>query len=162
MKQRCKIFSAVVFALMWTDIIPAQEIIPATGGNAVGSGGTVSFTVGQVVWNIFQGSTGSFLQGVQQPFEISVVTAVQNTEYINLVCIAYPNPTSGQLKLRVESSVFNDIRFQLYSLKGLVLKDEKIISEETEIHMENLPSSVYFLRVFLNEMEVKVFRIIKR
>lgn len=41
--------------------LQAQEAVPATGGNASGSGGTVSYSVGQIVYGKFKGisRTGS-------------------------------------------------------------------------------------------------------
>jgi len=51
--------------------LQAQVAIPASGGNATGTGGTVSYSVGQVFYTINTGTTGFIVQGVQQPFEIS-------------------------------------------------------------------------------------------
>jgi len=81
-----------------TTILQAQVTIPASGGNATGSGGTVSYTVGQIQYNTYSGTNGTVSQGVQQPYEISVVTAIKNTGEITLECIVYPNPTRGLLK----------------------------------------------------------------
>jgi hypothetical protein len=50
--------------------LKAQQTVPATGGIATGSGGTVSYTVGQVADTTQTGSGGTVTQGVQQPFEI--------------------------------------------------------------------------------------------
>jgi hypothetical protein len=52
-------------------LLNAQTGIPAAGGNATGTGGSVSFSVGQVFYVMNTGTTGSVLQGVQQPWEIS-------------------------------------------------------------------------------------------
>lgn len=32
---------------------------------------------------------------VQQPYEISVITAIEEAKDIDLVCTAHPNPTAG-------------------------------------------------------------------
>jgi hypothetical protein len=66
--------------------LQAQQTIPATGGLATGSGGTVSYTVGQVADTTQTGSGGTVTQGVQQPFEIWItvdppVAADQETCY---------------------------------------------------------------------------------
>lgn len=50
--------------------LQAQQTVPATGGNATGSGGTVNYTVGQAAYTTQTGSNGTITQGVQQPFEI--------------------------------------------------------------------------------------------
>ncbi len=84
--------------------IQAQNTIPASGGNASGGGGTVSYSVGQIVYTTNTSvSSGSVAQGVQQPFEISVITAIEQAEDITLVCSVYPNPASDFLTLKVEN-----------------------------------------------------------
>jgi len=142
--------------------VKAQNAIPATGGNAIGSGGTISYTVGQVVTNTLSGSNGTLLQGVQQPYEISVVTAIKNTEAINLKYFVYPNPTSGITKLVFESPDYANLRYQLLDINGKLLQDKKVDGQETEISLENLSSSAYFLKVYKNNIEIKVFKIIKK
>jgi len=143
-------------------IVQAQETIPATGGIATGSGGSVTFTVGQVTYRTWTGTDATVAQGVQQPYEISVVTAIENTGEINFQCIIYPNPTRGLIKLIVESYENQNLRYQLYDSNGVLLQDKKVEAGETEISMGSLSSAVYFLKVIYDNMELKVFKIIKR
>jgi hypothetical protein len=138
-----------------------QETIATSAGNYIGSGGSVSYTIGQVAFSSFSGSNGSVLQGVQQPYEIAVVTAVENTEDITLNCIVYPNPTRNTIKLSIESADFDNMRYRLFDINGLLIQDEKVESEETEISMNNLAPSIYFLKVMKNKKELKTFKIIK-
>jgi hypothetical protein len=139
-----------------------QETIPATGGNATGSGGSVSYTIGQITNQTLAGTTGTVAQGVQQPYEISIVTAIDNTTNINIECTVYPNPTRGSLRLVVESSDYENLRFRLFNINGVLLKDYKVEARETEISLDDLSSSVYFLKVMNSNKELKVFKIIKR
>ena len=139
-----------------------QETIPATGGNATGSGGSVSYTIGQITYQTLAGTTGTVAQGVQQPYEISVVTAIDNTTNINIGCTVYPNPTRGSLRLVIESSDYKNLRFRLFNINGVLLKDYKVEARETEISLDDLSSSVYFLKVMNSNKELKVFKIIKR
>ncbi|MDZ7649057.1 MAG: hypothetical protein U5K54_18860 [Cytophagales bacterium] len=66
----------------------AQVAVPAAGGNAAGSGGTVSYTVGQAVYTV-EGSNGSVAQGVQQPYKISIITGLDDAKEITLRYDAY-------------------------------------------------------------------------
>ena len=75
---KCIMFLCSIFIAS----LQAQETIPATGGNASGSGGSVSYTIGQITYRTISGTNGAVTQGIQQPYEISVVTAVENTEGI--------------------------------------------------------------------------------
>jgi hypothetical protein len=139
-----------------------QETIPVTGGNASGSGGSVSYTVGQILCNTISGTNGSVAQGIQQPYEISVVTAVEGTEEVILEYSVYPNPTKGLVKLIIKPFDYDNWRFRLYDLNSILLQDKKIENAETEISLENLTASMYFLKVLNNNLEVKVFKIVKR
>ena len=152
----------ILFLIGYAFTIQAQNTIPATGGNASGIGGSVSYTVGQVSYQTFSETTGSVAQGVQQPYEISVVTAIGNTEGVVLDYKVYPNPTHGSLRLTIEPFDDGNFRFWLYDLNGILLQDKKVLSEETEISLENLNPAIYFLKILKDNREVKVFKIIKK
>jgi hypothetical protein len=162
MKQQRKILSIFFLLGFGIAIVQGQQTIPAAGGNASGSGGSVSYTIGQILSSTISGINGTVVQGVQQPYEISVVTAIKNTDDINLICLIYPNPTAGITKLVFESADFENLSFRLFDINGVLLQDKKVESRETEISLENLSSSVYFLKVIKNNQEVKVFKIVKR
>jgi hypothetical protein len=151
-------FSLIICCLT----IKAQNVIPASGGNGAGAGGSVSYTVGQVANATLSGSGGTVAQGVQQPYEISVVTAIKNTEEINLKCYIYPNPAADVTKLVFESPEYENMRFRLFDINGVLLQDKTVDSRETEIYLGNSSSSVYFLKVLKDNLEVKVFKIIKK
>jgi len=68
--KRLKLCALLLFGLGLTGL-QAQESVNAAGGNASGSGGTVSYTVGQVVYTTKTGTNGSVAEGVQQAYEIS-------------------------------------------------------------------------------------------
>jgi hypothetical protein len=66
------------------------------------------------------------------------------------------------MKLIIQPFGDENLRFRLYDLNGVLLQDKKVESEETEISLENLSSSMYFLKVIKDNMEVKTFKIIKK
>lgn len=141
--------------------VSAQTSVNATGGDALGSGGSASYSVGQVVYTTNTGTTGTLEQGVQQPYEISVVTGLEEVKGINLSLSAYPNPTTDFLQLEVESEKLKDLSFQLYDMNGKLLQSEKITGNQTSIVMSNLLPATYFVKVNQSNKEVKTFKIIK-
>ena len=164
MKYKKLKFSAVLLLGLGLTGLQAQESVNATGGNASGSGGTVSYSVGQVVYTTNIGTNGSVAQGVQQPFEISVVLAIEEAKGINLTVSAYPNPTTDYLTLEVDASTTLSIQsmaYQLYDMQGKLLQSEKITSNQTSIVMSNLVPATYFVKVTESNKEVKTFKIIK-
>ena len=48
----------------------SQESVNASGGNATGSGGSISYTIGQIDYIEASGVGGSVNQGIQQAYEI--------------------------------------------------------------------------------------------
>ena len=138
----------------------AQQASTATGGDASGSGGTVAYSVGQIVYTTNTGTTGSVAQGVQQPYEISIVLGIEDNS-INLELSAYPNPTTNFLTLNLGKTELSTLNFQLYDISGKLIESRKIISSTETIGMANLPSTTYFLKVSNNNNEVKIFKIIK-
>src|SRR5665648_534053 len=138
MKQKRKILCIMFLCSFYITSLQGQETIPATGGNATGSGGSVSYTVGQISYSTLSGTNGTVSQGVQQPYEISVVTSIENAREITLECTVYPNPTRGLIKLIVESFKDENLRFRLFDINGVLLQDKKDESKEKKISMENL------------------------
>ena len=142
--------------------LQAQTAVPATGGNASGSGGTVNYSVGQVVYTTNTGgSNGTVAQGVQQPFEISVVTGLDEAKGINLAFSAYPNPTTDFLNLKVENYNNTNLSYQLFDISGKLLEIKKITGNETSIVMSNLVLATYFVKVTEENKEIITFKIIK-
>jgi hypothetical protein len=159
--------SALFFLGLGLAGIHAQESLPASGGNASGSGGSASYTVGQVTYTTIIGPNGSSAQCVQQPFEISVVTGLEEARGISLQCLAYPNPAAGRIILKVENCKTEDLSYQLFDANGKILAEQKLEDSETTINMSNLVPAIYFLRILetkqaLSQREIKNFRIIKK
>jgi len=135
--------------------------IAAAGGNASGTGGSVSYSVGQLFYTTAFGANGSVSEGVQQPFEISVLSGVEDITGIDLYYAVYPNPTSGKLTLNVKNYEPNTFTYQLFDVNGKMLRNDRLIKNETIIEMSDLISSTYFLKVIKDNKEVKVFKVIK-
>ena len=148
------------FAFLFSGLIGlhAQESPTATGGDATGTGGTASYSVGQVVHTTATGTNGSVAQGVQQTYEISTTAGINETA-IHLEMSVYPNPTINYLTLKVEDN--SNLSYQLYDLQGKVIETKKINANSTIVTMEALPKASYFLTVTDNKKIVKTFKVIK-
>ncbi len=156
------IFALVIsFMLGFGLVTQAQNAIPASGGNASGSGGTANYTIGQLVYNTITGTNGSAVQGVQQPYEISVVTGIEKAIDISLEIVAFPNPATDYVKLKVENHETVNLHYQLYNINATPLENKKIESNETIIVLRDLIQGIYFLKVTDKQKEIKTFKIIK-
>ncbi len=132
--------------LLWIGLIDlqAQEAIVTAGGVATGSGGSSSYSIGQVVYTTDTGASNSISQGVQQPYKILVITGIELSKGINLSYLAYPNPTSNFLTLKVENYKVDNLSYQLFDMNGRILISNKITVSETELDLKNLNPANYF------------------
>jgi len=161
--KKLKIIAILLSGLGLTGL-KAQEAISVSGGDATGSGGSAGYTIGQVVYTTNTGPNGSVSQGVQQPYEISIVTEVEKTNGIELLISAFPNPTTSHLTLNIENPGTIDIRslsYQLFNLNGTLLETTKINGDQTIIEMNNRVAATYFLSVTNENKTLKTFKIIK-
>jgi hypothetical protein len=158
--KRLKLSAVLLLGLGLTGL-QAQESVNATGGDALGSGGSVSYSVGQVAYQTHTRTSGSVAQGVQQPFEISVVTGIEEAKGINLSVSAYPNPTTDYLTLSISGFEISNLTYQLYDISGKLLQSEKITGNQTNIVMSNLVPANYFVKVIAGNQLIKEFKIIK-
>ena len=126
--------------------IMAQQAINASGANATGSGGSVSYSVGQVLYTTNSGSNGSSAQGVQQPYEISTTLSLPEANDIRLMSV-YPNPTTNRVVLNVGNYGTTNLSLQFIDSNGRILLENKIINIETNLDIENYPVAIYFLKV---------------
>jgi len=139
----------------------AQESVNASGGDASGSGGSASYSVGQVVYTTNTGTNGSVAQGVQQPYEISVVTQVEEATNIQLSMLGYPNPTTETVVLNIGTMSTENMHLSMFDVNGKLLHFQEVINSETIIDMKSYSRGVYFLKVNFQNREVKTFKIIK-
>jgi len=162
MRHRRLQLSAILLLGLGLTGLHAQTSVNATGSNASGSGGSASYSVGQVVYTTNTGTSGSVAQGVQQAYEISVVTGLDEAKGISLSVTAYPNPTTDYLTLDVKDVEFSNLHFQLYDMQGKLLSNEQVNAEQTQINMYGLPSATYFIHVVNQEnKKVQSFKVVK-
>lgn len=153
-----KTITSVALLLLGLGGLKAQETITTTGGAATGTGGTASYTIGQIAYAINTGTNGSLAQGVQQAYEISVTTGI-NDANINLALSVYPNPTANYLTLKVEDNT--NLSYLLLDMQGNVIENKNVVDNSTIVKMEGLPAATYFLNIVKNNIPVKIFKIIK-
>lgn len=150
----------IICIVFWGTKAYTQQTIATSGGNASGSGGSSSNSIGQITYISANGSNGSINQGVQQPFEI-VTLGKDNFPEITLQMMVYPNPTSSFLNLRIENYTIENLKYNLFDINGKEILNQKIKNSETQINMSNLPSALYFLKVIEEGKLLKTFKIIK-
>lgn len=154
-KHRLLLFFLAVAISAYT-----QENTVSSGGEANGSGGSCSYSVGQIFYSVNTGNTGVTSQGVQQAYEIYPV-GLSEIE-INMFSV-YPNPTTDKIIIKK-----NDAKTQLYSyiledINGSILAKGSLQDIETQIDLSLFASTVYTIQL-INAQNLSVinYKIIKK
>lgn len=142
--------------------LKAQHTVSGTGGIATGNGGSVAYTIGQIFYTQVYGPNTSLVQGVQQPYEISVLTDLKEDGVNSEWCAVYPNPVSDFISLIFRESDLSNLGFQLVDLNGKWLEENMVLSNETKINMSDFAKGTYFIVVTQKSKIVKTFKIIKQ
>lgn len=138
----------------------AQQAITAAGSDATGSGGSSSYSVGQIDYSA-KGANNEITEGLQQPYEI-VTLAVSESENTEKNISLYPNPVKDVLFVDFNEEKFSNSTYQLYDAQGKLIKNGNFNQKKNELNFSMLPVSVYIIRIFSDNKMVKTFKIIKK
>ena len=137
----------------------AQQNTVASGGDASGSGGSVSYSVGQIDYVEETGSGGTANQGVQQPYEIFLGYEDLSFE---ILANLFPNPTSEAIQLQFSNwEAFENPSFRLHDDRGRLIREGQITGELTFISLADLPNAPYQLSLVLDDQLARSFKVIK-
>jgi hypothetical protein len=132
----------------------------STGGNATGSTGSVSYTVGQIDYISSSAATGNSNQGVQQPYEILSSNGL-NDESDEISLSVGPNPTIDNLTLTFKSDETATYRFELFDENGKELLAKANLKKVETIDMSHYSVGIYQLKISASNHSQKSFKIIK-
>ncbi len=139
----------------------AQENSVSSGGNATGTSGKSSFSVGQIFYTTTQNANGSLSEGVQQAFEIETLSNPE-FESVQLNVRTYPNPTTDRLVLSIDEIDIANTSFEIHDIHGRLVMSKAINSSTNVIEMSSYASGTYILTMKMQNTPIKTFKIIKK
>ena len=135
-----------------------QQVIGAAGATTTATGGSVSYTVGEIAVQTTETGTVSSFEGVQQAYEIYKVgvTELASGSYINV----YPNPTNGQLTLKTKN-LNKNLSYELYDSQGKLKQECASFSDGHTLSITEFVNAVYYLKISSDSQPIQTFKIIK-
>jgi hypothetical protein len=154
----------LLLIFLGTGIAKAQQVVSTAGNHSETGTVQLSWTIGEPVISTLSNGSNILTQGMHQ--SKLLIDAIEEIELSGLVISAFPNPTNEFVNLQVHQLLtdqpWKEFSFVLYDMNGKVLMQKQIVSTETVIQMNNYVSSTYFLKVLVNNHEVKTFKIVKQ
>lgn len=123
----------------------SQSACLSAGGDASGTGGSVSFSIGQVDYVAAEGSNGSINQGVQQPFEFFEIIGVAELGDQSYMSI-FPNPASQNVQVMVTGDLGN-MYLDLYDAVGKLISTQRITALQTNLDLHEMANGIYFMKL---------------
>lgn len=133
-----------------------MNALVASGGEARGNQGSVSYSIGQVFYTYIEKSLNVVAHGVQQ-HENSEMTPENPAVKITV----YPNPTAEFVTISTEGLEDEITQYELFDLNGRRLKNKRLENGTAEINLSNLNSAVYLLMININNKGSYSFKILK-
>lgn len=172
-----RFYILIVLQTLFVLGLSAQNAVVSSGGDFSGTNCSISYSVGQVGYNAYEGNI-RLNEGVQQPYEIYDVTeeavALQDgnselrgttdmEEIVRSISLsAYPNPTDDFLNLVVDGDDLGAMKCTVYDVSGRQISERSIFVGETRLDMGGLPPATYFVRVTEGNELLRTFKVVKK
>ena len=154
-----KIFIIILLFIV-ANSAQAQESVNSIGGVDRGNGGTVSFSVGQMVYTTDSKEAGSVVQGIQRPYRITTTDIKKLDNALSFK--AYPNPSSEDLFLEMNEFRNEKLNYQLYDMQGKLVMTNPIEIPKTQINMRDLAVGSYVIHIYDSKNQaIQTIQIIK-
>lgn len=137
-----------------------QSSLNTTGGTSAGNQGSVTYSIGQVFYQHYQSSSGRLAQGVQHPYEIFILTGVNETD-IDLRILSYPNPARDFVVIEIKKDFPKDMYVQIFDISGRWVMTQPIIENYIKIDIQDIHSAALIMLVYSGDDLLKSFKIIK-
>lgn len=141
-------------------LLKAQQSIVPAGTLATGSGGSSSYTIGQIDY-LQKGSGTEVMEGVQQAYEI-ISLDVKNLDTKEKDILLYPNPVKDFLSIDFRENSYQNSDYLLFDLQGQKIRQGTLNQQKSKLDFSLLSPSVYILRILQNNQVIKTFKIIKK
>lgn len=148
------------FFLLALPALKAQQGPVASGGESLGFQGFASFSIGQIDYLTNTGTEEIIsTEGIQQPYEILLLD--NDGSGMNADISIYQNLTSDFVILNIQNVDIENMHYGLYDLQGKLIEEHKITNDKTSISFTDQANAIYFIKIYLNEKQIRTFKIIK-
>lgn len=159
MKKNQFIVILVIMALTASKL-SAQQVVASSGGTGQSTSGTITYTLGELVIDTYNGTDKKLTQGFQQ--SRLVITAINEIKGLSYTVNAFPNPTTDFIKIRLEKDFPESLSYLMLDMNGKVISSGKIANGETDISFEAVSPGTYFIKFIQDQKEIKTMKVVKQ
>ncbi len=142
--------------------VVAQSSVVSIGGDMSGADGSVAFSIGQTFFQTYYSADHSIYQGIQQPYEISVIMGVEEMNGTDSYVNIYPNPVTDCLSIMLSDYNQQDLHLALYNTQGQELFVSGLINAQTRVKMDCYTPGLYYIKIMSGGKTIKTFKVVKQ
>lgn len=144
-------------SLIFPCLMNAQSATVSSGGEGSGLGGTVSFSIGQLVVESTVDSEGSISPGVQHAVE-SMVTFIDENVLCNILTV-YPNPTTERIHCSFDQVFIGEVC--VFDHLGQCVFIQALNAQEMSIDVSKWSTGAYLMHFLIDDRSAAIHRIVK-
>ena len=139
----------------------SPEVISSSGDYFENSNSKLSWTIGELSVETYQGTNATLTQGFHQPTNSLNVTSADQIDITANIKI-YPNPVVGNLNLELGNNLNEEYNLLIIDFNGkLIFSSKDNIKKFQTIDMSTYSHGTYMLTLTFKHSESKTFQIIK-
>ena len=146
----------LIFFVFYSSSLFSQEVVSSQGDSYTNSGGSLDFTIGEVVT-----FTGSNIENIlTQGFHQTNWSFVNIENHVpSYEAIIFPNPAEDFLN--IQASLYEDVSYILYDEMGKLILQGRLLTEKTSLEVSQLATGRYSLILNNSKENLKTFNIVK-
>lgn len=153
------IVSAILPQFIFCVMLSAQRNTLTSGGTVAGTGGSLTYSIGQADFGTATSSAFHFTEGMQQPYEIlTTFTAPESGIFLSI----YPNPTTDKIILETGDELPAETGYRLFNAEGKNISVGIVTASVTSIDLSSCAAGIYFLKIQTDTRILAVYKIIKK
>jgi hypothetical protein len=138
----------------------AQQVVATAGSSLSNASGSISYTIGEGIAQTLSKGDKTLTQGFHQTtISVSIVSVIKDLGFSVSV---FPNPASDELTLKLDTEKVTGLQYLLFDPNGKLISQKNLISSETKIHVDQLATGLYILKLQSGSKELKTFKFIKQ
>ncbi|HEX5112971.1 MAG TPA: T9SS type A sorting domain-containing protein [Saprospiraceae bacterium] len=146
-----------------TETLIAQQTVLTTGGNISSASGSVSYSIGQVMYNHIDGEIGSLNQGVQQPYSFTIVgidDPLKETSWR-----LFPNPADQYVNIQMSTAIpvnsLHPCTARLFDMKGNLVTEKILDKDINRISLSQCTQATYIVQISDQQRTIQSYALIK-
>ena len=156
-------YTWLFFFLISSGSIIAQQVINTAGGHEKNHSGSLSYSLGQVVYLASTNASLGLQEGVQQAYpQTGSGMQIEELSRERIRLALYPNPTDKILHVALKETKLEAFTYQVLNAQGRLKIKGALLAKQSTLSFAHLSPGLYLFRLYQQGRLIQSFKIIKK